>query len=147
MRFARMCNEKGTKKGAARRQLPVIHRFAVLKANSAILCDLDIEVKQFLAGRAPRRKLSVTVLDDIGCRDRLSETIVHKHRMSERGEKLAAANQSSSSLPCSSYRRQNGAGISGVGSWNIAACISLPSFFTFTSMRGQIVSPAHSHLV
>ena len=40
-----------------------------------------------------------------------------------------------------------GAGISGVGSWNIAACISLPPFFTFTSMRGQIVSPAHSHLV
>ena len=141
MRFARMCNEKGTKKGAARRQLPVIHRFAVLKANSAILCDLDIEVKQFLAGRAPGRKLSVTVLDDIGCRDRLSETVVHKHRM------LAAANQSSSSLPCSSYRRQNGAGISGVGSWNIAACISLPPFFTFTSIRGQIVSPAHSHLV
>ena len=81
MRFARMCNEKGTKKGAARRQLPVIHRFAVLKANSAILCDLEIEVKQFLAGRAPGRKLSVTVLDDIGCRDRLSETVVHKHRM------------------------------------------------------------------
>ena len=81
MQFARMCNKKRKKELPEGNSLYIdVLIFAVEKTQSAILLIISQKIRQFHVSKT-LGKIFLAIQSDTGCQNRLSEPVIHKHKV------------------------------------------------------------------